>query len=396
MNGIRKLAMSNVASNVVSTSISPFAGSNQILSSEKSSKSFQLRSDDSDEFDRNSKLLKTQSLKSFVYEDDNTLLEYPTSASVSQNNAKNLKKVSLTHDKTASRFAKSDLKENWDPEISSSSNNTFDNSNNNNQINYSDLKENKSNSYEKLNKNDDNIFTQSQRDDFSANQRFLRRSNRFIRHFRSVQQSNVMKNGQLNGDSTDFNFNSSLSSSSGKANQIGVDQSVKSSKSLKVLNGPDIIPQDKHLKNVGVNDLRFMITDKVNPTHDNSEIVTDVDFKVSIDLQKISNLISAKPDLFFKTKNNGVKSLRVYKMDEKLKIEFHVGETKFLTKSQSFECLLHYPNANLPLIKSKSLEDLSQIDSNDCLLATDNKDCTKRRRSQRRKTRQFEKHECFR
>ncbi|XP_011501260.1 PREDICTED: putative uncharacterized protein DDB_G0282133 isoform X2 [Ceratosolen solmsi marchali] len=398
MNGLRNMNLSNVAGNVVSTSASPFAGSNFLLSSEKSSKSFQLRSDDSDEFDNNSKSLNNEGRRSFVYEDDNTLLEYPTSASVSHNNVKILKKMSLTHDKTVSRFAKNDLKENWDPEISSSSNNTFDSSNNNNnQINYSDLKENNTNSYEKSNKNDDdNIFSQTQRDDLCANQRFSRRSNRFIRHFRSVRQSNVMKNGRVNGDSTDLNLStsSSLSSSSGKSNKIGeIDQSIRS-KSLNVINSSDIVFHDKHFENVGVNDLRLTITDKVNDnTHDNSEIVADVDFKVSIDLQKISNLINAKPDLFFKTKNDGVNSPRAYRVNEKLKIEFELGETKFITKSQSFDCLLDYTNDNLFFNRSKSLEDLSFIDSNDFMIATDKKDCIKR--NQRRKTRQFEKHECF-
>lgn len=390
----------NDASSAATALVSSFAGSNQHLSSEKSSKSFQLRSDDStDESDRIPRSLRARGLRSFVYEDDNTLLEYPTSASDALNNAK---KSSLAV--TDKRLTRSDLKENWDPEVSSSSNNDFDSAmiGNNKQPASTDLKDGGVNNREKSSKIEEHSFSQSQKEEPSNMQRFLRRSNRIVRHFRSVQQSEL--NGQINGDSTDSNT-MNFSPLFGKSNQMVTgDQSTRSSRSLKVLNGSaDVTEQQdskKHLRNVDIDELKFTLTNKINGAHNNNDVHMDADFKVSIDLQKISNLISAKPDLFFKTKNNGVRRLRVYSMDEKLKVEFKPGETKFLTKSQSFDCLLDIANDGFSYFtgKSRSLDCLSSIDRHDLIPLTDIKDCMeiKTRRSQRRKTRQFEKHESVR
>ncbi|OXU25115.1 hypothetical protein TSAR_002713 [Trichomalopsis sarcophagae] len=399
MNGLQSSNSTtlNDASSAATALVSSFAGSNQHLSSEKSSKSYQLLlSDDStDESDRIHRSLRTRSLRSFVYEDDNTLLEYPTSANDALNNAKK----SLTV--TEKRLTRSDWKENWDPEVSSSSNNDFDSAIISNKP-ARDLKDGGINNREISSKTEEHSLSQSQKEEPSNTQRLLRRSNRIVRHFRSVQQSEL--NDQINGDSTDSNT-TTFSPSFGKSNQMASgDRTTRSSRSLKVLNGSSdvTVQQDskKHLKNVDIDELKFTLTNKINGAHNNNDVHMDADFKVSIDLQKISNLISAKPDLFFKTKNNGVRRLRVYSVDEKLKVEFKSGETKFLTKSQSFDCLLDVANDGFSHImgKSRSLDCLSNIDSHNLMPLTDLKDCMeiKTRRSQRRKARQFEKHECVR
>ena len=343
------------------------SNANPSTSEKSSSKSLsQLRSEDSDEPERHLKSLRSRTLRNFVYEDDNTLLEYPTSTNESsQNNIRITRRMSSLPIAAATRLDRTELKENWDPEVSSS-NNTFDNTdnrdNNNQQQQQSVV-----------------VTTDAKETGEKSNQRLLRRSNRIVRHFRSVQNGHMM-----NGDSAESN-NDSVSPS------------------LKLLQNGSA-EQDKHLKNVDMKDLRFALTDKINGTNNNNNnnnvMNSDADLRVSIDLQKIRNLISANPDLFFNTKNNGVRRLCVYRVDDKLRVVLTTGEKKFLTKSQSFGCLADIATDSLTRnrCRSRSLGNLSDIDSNDLLPLTDKKDCTEKkvRRNQLRKTRQFEKHECVR
>ncbi|XP_014215210.1 uncharacterized protein LOC106644280 isoform X2 [Copidosoma floridanum] len=367
---------SNEPSSDYNQSMSSSPLESQYVSSDKSSsKPNFLRFDDSATESTHSRHLRSRGLKNFVYEDDNTLLEYPTSNIDTSGGAKLMKK--------SNKQGRNELKENLDPEVSSSSkNNVLDNVNNN-QTSSSDLKD-IFNSLEKSTKDDDSTSL-VKKEDSDTNQRLLRRSGRTIRHFRSIKSSN----GLIDSDS--------VSQSVEKSNQT-IDQPIRNTRSQKVIKDSDSQKENNHLKNVDINDLRFDLTGKVK--RDDEEIDADEDFRVSIDLQKLKNFMSVKPDLFLKT--NGVHGkLHIYNVNVKLRVELSTGETKYLTKSQSFDCLSDIDKNDdfqFNHIKCKSLNDLSQIASiNNSKLTVKRGYVDKRvRRSQRRKSKRFEKHECVR
>ncbi|KAJ8675831.1 hypothetical protein QAD02_011617 [Eretmocerus hayati] len=334
---------------------------------------------------------RVKSLRGCVSEDDNTLLEYQNTMRNSQNVRSTRK--SIVHDK---RLDRADLKENWDPEVSSSTNNSFDTLNNNSATNNSDSKEGLDLTRVNSNK-DDGSLDKSCKDNPNQSQRLLRRSSRHTRHFQSVQESNVMQNG----DSADSSDNNVISSALKRISQtVAGDQSTRSSRSQKYVDTSSGLPEvDEHLKNVEMNDSKIMLVNKVNGIRKDEKIVAEVDFKVRIDLQKISKLLNAKPDLFFSSKSNGVRKLRVHRVNEKLTVESESGERKFLVKSRSFDCLLNLTDDedSTAKSKSKSLANLSRLDD-DTLHWADGRDVLGRRvrRSTRHKTRLFENTESFR
>lgn len=377
---VRKLNKSANGSHKMSASIFSFAGSNKNLSS-KNNKEFQLRSDDSNK----SKTRKSNgNRRSFVYEDDNTLLEYPTSPST-VNLTKNIRslKKSLSNEKCDPRSNRTDLKENMNPELASS-NNTHDNSLNINSQTMS------------LDTIDENTFVQSQKD---VDQRLVRRNSRNFRHFRSVQESDFTQNDQTNGDLIVPGTTDSISLPFLKPYQTNIgDQSVKDYKPMKMNNNSGI-EENKHLKNIDKIVLNKMNFSKLTLTNKfDNEICAVEDSKVIIDVQNNIKLNSIRSNLFFNIKNNGDNRLRDCKIDEKMKVEFKFGEKKFLVKSRSNDCLLEldkYSHLPLTRILSKSLNDLSNINSNDSISLTDKADDTEKkvRRSERRKSKLFETHE---
>ncbi|XP_058789473.1 uncharacterized protein LOC131663224 isoform X2 [Phymastichus coffea] len=351
------------------------AGSNQNLSNEKSSKSFPLRSDDSNE---SSRVLRFRSRgpRSFIYEDDNTLLEYPTTQA--QNNA-GISKESLTRDKASVPRNHNDLKENWNPEMSDSPmSNQF----------ISTTKDKNINSSEKSNKSD-NDSVSTPKDNSIITSRSLRsKSSRLVRHFHSIQKVTSPVNGLVIEDSM-----------KPKSNMYFSIFEKRNSKSTKSHINSNTVEEDKHLKNVNMNDLRFSLTGTVKDMRDYKTHDVDL-FKVSIDLQKIKNLITDKPDLFVKTNGDEYKSMCVYKMGQKLQIELKSGKKKILTKSRSCECLADLAKHSLrsqSMKKCKSSDNLYYNNVHDSVILTDKKDCEEKKvKSQRRKTRQFEKNECVR
>lgn len=361
------------------TSVSS-AGSNQNMSSERSSKSFSLRYDDSDESSRIIRSTRSRGPRSFVYQDDNTLLEYPTTQAHS--NAF-VSKDSSSRDKPLAQRDQKDLKENWNPEMSSSCNRLFDSPMSNQFIStpksvYSSDKLCAS----------ENDSVSSLKDDSIVNQRSLRsKSSRLVRHFHSVQKPSSPVNGLIMEESAKpkvTKYFPIFEKRSPKRTKSQTDSSTKQ--------------EDEHLKNVNMNDLRFTLTGTVKDMRDR-KIHDDV-FKVSIDLQKIKNLITDKPDLFFQSKIEKHESRCVNKMDQKFQIEFKSGEKKLLTKSRSYECLFNLKNMSShshSMQRCKSLDKLCYGKVHDSAIPTDNKDCEESKvKSHRRKTRQFDKNECVR
>lgn len=303
-------------------STSSFAESNQTSSSAKSGASTKARPeaaipDDSD--DMSLVVRKRRRPRRFEYLDDVTLQEYPATSDAK------VAKRSERHTRV-----RNDLKENLDPEISSSS---------------------CDNTLEDASAPPSNAETQSADESNGDSSQHQRRSSRScVRYFRSVVQQN--------GDD--------------RSRRRKRDEPNLANATATKRPKPTSPTRDKHLKNVNTNDLDF----------DREE---DADFKVSIDLHKIKNLIEAKPDLFSKA-SEGVTEHAKHGSD-RLMVRTRNGAKRFLVKSRSFECLRDVGKFGA-MSRTKSMDNLMRADE------TEKGDKRRIRRSLRRRTK--EKHECVR